>query len=440
MEDTAKYLIHAEVATEGVVEHADVVGAVYGQTEGLLGDELDLHDLQESAKLGRIDVDVRTQDGRSAGTLTVASNLDRVETAVLAAALETIDQVGPCRARVTVDRIEDVRAAKRRTIVERAEELLEDGFDEGQVAGDDLVEAVRASRRVAELTTHEGLPAGPNVADGDAVVLVEGRADVRTLLSHGVKNAAAVGGTDVADAAVALTRERTATAFVDGDRGGDLVLRELAQRGDLDFVATAPEGRAVEDLSREEALDALRAKVPAATALAGDGSVRSGAEGGDTPANRSPAGSGATREAGGATAASPAAATEDAEGPEAAATPGPTATEPDPGAAADTDDGETDAARLAERVRTVLDDTGRAVCYDAAARPLSTCPADAVVDALRDADRVPHAVVVDGPVEQALVDVAARRGVELVVGHSLAGVTTQPAAVRVLTPSDLRAD
>ena len=38
MQDTAKYLIHADITTDGVVERSDVVGAVFGQTEGLLGD------------------------------------------------------------------------------------------------------------------------------------------------------------------------------------------------------------------------------------------------------------------------------------------------------------------------------------------------------------------------------------------------------------------
>ena len=117
MYTTAKYLIHADVRTNGVVERSDVVGAIFGQTEGLLGDQLDLRDLQESSKLGRIDVNIDSEGGRSVGTITIGSGLDRVETAVLAAALETIDRVGPCHAECAVTSIEDARAAKRRLLL-----------------------------------------------------------------------------------------------------------------------------------------------------------------------------------------------------------------------------------------------------------------------------------------------------------------------------------
>ena len=120
MHDTAKYLVHADITAEGVVERSDVVGAVFGQTEGLLGDELDLRQLRDSAKVGRIDVEIDSENGQSFGQVTIATSLDQVETAILGAALETIDRVGPCRSAIEVRRIEDVRAARRREVVERA--------------------------------------------------------------------------------------------------------------------------------------------------------------------------------------------------------------------------------------------------------------------------------------------------------------------------------
>ena len=261
MYDSAKYLIHADIRASGVVERSDVVGAVFGQTEGLLGDDLDLRELQESGKLGRIDVEVESERGSSFGDITIASGLDRVQTAILAAALETIDRVGPCRADVEIRDIEDVRSAKRREVVERAKELLAD-FDERTLSSEDIVEEVRLSVRVEDITEYEGLPAGPRVADSDAVVVVEGRSDVLTLLQYGVKNAVAVEGTDVPEAVAELTADRTVTAFLDGDRGGDLILQELSQIGDVDYVALAPSGRSVEDLSRSEVMSALREKVP----------------------------------------------------------------------------------------------------------------------------------------------------------------------------------
>ncbi|MFB6152496.1 MAG: DNA primase DnaG [Haloarculaceae archaeon] len=261
MYDSAKYLIRADISANGVVERSDVVGAIFGQTEGLLGDELDLRDLQESGKLGRIDVEIESEGGQSFGEVTIASGLDRVETAILAAALESIDRVGPCRADIQVSDLEDVRTAKRREVVDRAKELLAD-FDESALTSRDLVEEVKQDLRVEDITEFHGFPAGPRVAESDAVIVVEGRSDVLTLLRYGVKNAIAVEGTDVPDAVADLTEERTVTAFLDGDRGGDLILKELAQVGNIDYVALAPPGRSVEDLSRGEVLSALREKVP----------------------------------------------------------------------------------------------------------------------------------------------------------------------------------
>jgi DNA primase len=261
MYSSAKYLIHAEVRTDGVVERSDVVGAIFGQTEGLLGEQLDLRDLQDSSKIGRIDVRIESEGGRSFGTVTIASGLDRVETAVLAAGLETIERVGPCRAECTVTHIEDARAAKRRELVDRATELLGQ-LEETTVTTEQIVDEVRQRSRVEEITEYEGYPAGPRVADSDAIIVVEGRADVRRLLKYGIKNAVAVEGTDIPEEIADLTYERNTTAFLDGDRGGDLILRELAQVGNVDYVAFAPSGRSVEDLDRETIRSSLRRKVP----------------------------------------------------------------------------------------------------------------------------------------------------------------------------------
>ncbi|MEF8781232.1 MAG: DNA primase DnaG [Haloferacaceae archaeon] len=261
MNDTAKYLIHATIAADGVVERSDVVGAVFGQTEGLLGEQLDLRELQQASKVGRIDVQIESENGQSFGEVTIASSLDKAETAILAASLETITRVGPCHAHIEVTDIEDVRAAKRRAVVERAKELLATGFDESIISSEEILAEVRESIRVEDVVDYEGLPAGPRVHDSDAVILVEGRADVVRLLQYGIKNAVAVEGTNVPDAIANLTEERTVTAFLDGDRGGELILQELAQVGDVDYVTFAPAGRSVEELDREAVMDALRAKV-----------------------------------------------------------------------------------------------------------------------------------------------------------------------------------
>ncbi|AFK23161.1 DNA primase DnaG [Pyrococcus sp. ST04] len=262
---TTKYIIHAEFEANGVVERPDVVGAIFGQTEGLLGDDLDLRELQKTGRIGRIKVEVHTKAGKTYGTILVPSSLDRVETAIIAAALETIDRVGPCEAKIRVIKIEDVRATKRKYIIERAKEILETLMEEEIPETQELVEEVRKAVREMELIEYgpEKLPAGPHVPFSDSIIVVEGRADVLNLLRHGIKNAIAVEGTSIPETIIRLSKERIVTAFTDGDRGGELILKELLQVADIDYVARAPEGKEVEELTKKEIIKALRSKVPA---------------------------------------------------------------------------------------------------------------------------------------------------------------------------------
>ncbi len=258
---TTKYLIHAKIEANGVVERPDVVGAVFGQTEGLLGNELDLRELLKTGRIDRIRVDIKSVQGKSSGTVIIPSSLDRVETSIIAASLETIDRVGPCEATIKVEGIEDVRDVKRKFVVERAKELL-GAFEETAPETQEIAEKVMESVRVDEISDYQGLPTGPGVKDSDAIIIVEGRADVLNLLRAGVRNSIGIGGTSVPKAVIGLTRDKTVTAFVDGDRGGDLILKELLQVGEVDFVARPPSGRGVEDLSKKEIIKALRNKVP----------------------------------------------------------------------------------------------------------------------------------------------------------------------------------
>jgi len=262
--ETTKYLIHLTLQAEGVVDKPDVVGAIFGQTEGLLGEDLDLRDLQRTGRVGRIDVQITTKRGETKGEILISSSLDRAETALLASSLETIDRVGPCTARVKVDRIEDIRVTKRRKIVERAKELLLEDFDEGAISSDDLLDEVREVIRIEKLEYlgEERVHAGPNVMASDAIILVEGRADVINLLRYGIKNAVAVEGTNVPRVIIDLCSQKTATTLLDGDRGGELILRELLQVAEIDFVAYSPRGKSVEEMSRKEIVKALRNKVP----------------------------------------------------------------------------------------------------------------------------------------------------------------------------------
>ena len=262
--NTTKYMIKAKLTADGIVEKPDVVGAIFGQTEGLLGDELDLRDLQKSGRIGRIEVDVQSKGGRSEGIVYVSSSLDQVETAILASALETIDRVGPCKAGIRVLGIEDVRVTKREQVIERAKELLNDLIKQSKGKSADLTDSIRQSIQVEEITTYgkDRCPAGPNVKDSESIIIVEGRSDVLNLLRAGIKNAIAVEGTNIPETVQELSRERVSTAFVDGDRGGELILRELFQVAEIDFVARAPRAHEVEELSAKQLTKCLRNKVP----------------------------------------------------------------------------------------------------------------------------------------------------------------------------------
>jgi DNA primase len=261
---TTKYLIKARINADGVVEKPDVVGAIFGQTEGLLGDELDLRDLQKSGRMGRIEVSISSERGKSSGEIRMPSSLDQVETCILASALETIDRVGPCKAKIKVDAIEDVRQVKKKQIVDRAKILLTALMEESKSTSGDLTSSVREAIQVEEIVSYgkDKSPAGPNVSTSDAIIVVEGRSDVLNLLKYGIKNAIAVEGTNVPPTIQDLASERVVTAFVDGDRGGELILRELLRTIELDFVTRAPRNREVEELTQKQIIKALRNKVP----------------------------------------------------------------------------------------------------------------------------------------------------------------------------------
>jgi len=261
---TTKYVIRTKLKANGVVEKPDVVGAIFGQTEGLLGDELDLRDLQKSGRMGRIEVQVGSSKGKSSGTVLIPSSLDLVETSIMAAALETIDRVGPCKAEIKVEEIEDVREAKRTKIVDRAKELLSEVMESGKMTSGNLTESVRQEVQMEEISGYgdSKSPAGPNVKESDAIIVVEGRSDVLNLLKYGIKNAVAVEGTNIPDSIKELSKERVTTAFVDGDRGGSLILKELLETADVDYVAVAPENSEVEELTQKQIMKSLRAKIP----------------------------------------------------------------------------------------------------------------------------------------------------------------------------------
>ena len=250
-QSSVKYVIKAVINSKGVVEKPDVIGAIFGQTEGLLGPDMDLRELQVHGKVGRIEVEIDSSNGSSKAEIKIPSGLDAAETAILAASLETIDRVGPCISDVVVEKVEDVRVSKRNYIVSRAQQILNDMVLEAPKP-EDLSKSVRKGVD-APLKTYYGFYAGPGVFNSEEIILVEGRSDVLNLIEKGYDNGVALGGTSVPKSVSELIEDHEKVVlFLDGDRGGDLIKKEMDIKADYDFIARAPEGMEVEDLSKEE--------------------------------------------------------------------------------------------------------------------------------------------------------------------------------------------
>jgi len=261
---TIKYVIRAKFEVEGVVEKPDVIGAVFGQTEGLFGSELDLRELQKSGRIGRIEIDLTSQKDKTNGSIIIPTSLDRVSTSIIAAGIESIERIGPCSAKVSLEKIEDVREIKRKVIIERAKEILHKWNLETRPETEEIFKEVSEILRATKAQEYgpEKLTAGPDIDSSKEIIIVEGRADVINLLKHGFQNVIALEGVKVPETIIKLVKEKETTAFLDGDRGGDLILKELLQGARIKYVARAPKGKEVEDLNSKEIEFALQNMVP----------------------------------------------------------------------------------------------------------------------------------------------------------------------------------
>ena len=258
-----KYVIKAYFEVEGVVERPDVIGAVFGQTEGLFGSELDLRELHKTGRVGRIEIELKSEKDRTKGKIIIPTSLDRVSTAIIAASIESIERIGPCKARVWLEKIEDVREAKRKAIIERAKEILHQWNLEKQPETEEIFREVSEILRISRVQKYgpEKLTAGPDIDSAKEIIIVEGRADVINLLKIGIQNVIALEGVKIPETIIRLTKEKEATAFLDGDHGGDLILTELLQVANIKYVARAPKGKEVEDLNAREIKEALKNRI-----------------------------------------------------------------------------------------------------------------------------------------------------------------------------------
>jgi len=255
-----KYMIHANFRVEGALEKPDVIGAIFGQTEGLLGNELEMRELQKEGKIGRIEVDLERKDKVTTGVIKIPTALDQSETTLIAAAVETIEKMGPCDAQIEVEKIEDVRGSKRDYIIERAKKLMADFGS--RTDSREISKTIKDSTRTSEVQEYgsEKLPCGD--LSGNEVIVVEGRADVLNLLRAGVKNVISMNGTKLPESVRKLSEEKDITLFLDGDRGGDLIAKNVIDNARIKDITFAPDGKEVEELTGKEILMNLRRKVP----------------------------------------------------------------------------------------------------------------------------------------------------------------------------------
>jgi len=408
---TTKYMIKAHIKAEGIIEKSDVVGAIFGQTEGLLGDELDLRELQRSARVGRIEVELEAKNGKSEGTISLPTSLDKVETVILAAAFESIDRVGPCKATIVAEQVEDVRVVRRKKVIERAKELLNKVIEEGKVEGETIADNVRQAVQVEEITNYgqDHCPAGPNIEKSDAIIIVEGRRDVLNLLKYGIKNVIAVGGTNIPKTVLDLTTERVTTAFVDGDRGGELILRELLQTADIDFVARAPQTREVEEIPQKLIMKALKNKIPA----------EQYAEMYDIKLDKKE---------------------KELKVPEHPKKEKIEQQKPKQQKPEQSNEEKqrimTEKQKSYGKILNGISGSLKAVLFDKGDKELRKIPVRELTDALKKSDNI-STVVFDGIITQRLLDIANNKNVKEIVGIKLGNVVKMPTSVKVLTKKDL---
>jgi DNA primase len=381
---TTKYIVKARFDVQGVVEKPDVVGAVFGQTEGLFGPDLDLRELQKSGRIGRIEINLDSKKDKTNGSIVIPSSLDKVSTAIIAAAIESVDRIGPCEAKINLEKVEDVREEKRRVILTKAKDILRKWVVESSPSTEEVVKEVASSLRGVDIISYgsEGLPAGPDVESG-SVIVVEGRADV------------------------ILSKDREVTAFLDGDRAGDLILKELMQVADIDYVARAAFGKEVEELTPKEVMRSLRERVPVNQAR---------------PLEKSQFARPERPERG----FEERSYTERAYGKEPyQPRTTPVVDKPDfPPVVFDT----------AKDLRGTLE----AVVFDNSGKELAKMPVSELAEKMNSLENA-HLVLFDGVVTQRLLDLAAGKGVKYVVGDRVSEGAKKPTNVQVMTLSDLGA-
>lgn len=355
------------------MERADVVGAIFGQTEGLFGPEFDLNELQKTWKIGRIEINLESRNDRTFGEVLIPTSTDFETTSLIAATVESVDRVGPCNAKFRLISIEDVRAEKIKQIKERAKEIAKEWSKKVMSESSKILKDISESMGKSKITTYgkEKLPAGPAIDKSDTVILVEGRADVLNLLRAGIENVIGIEGTGIPQSVIELSKNKKIIAFLDGDRGGDLILKELMQVARVDKVVRAPAGREVEELTPLEIMECLSNAVEVSLPQ-----IKK-----EAPPDISP--------------------------------------------------------QLAEKVRELkpsLSNTLEAVILDDNLNELVRVPVSELAKKL-DSEELRNAkyIIFDGIVSQRIVELSEKKGIVAIIGHRIGEITKKPSSITIAT-------
>ncbi|MPZ05610.1 MAG: DNA primase [Nitrososphaeraceae archaeon] len=412
-----KYHVKLKFEVDGLVEKADIIGAIFGQTEGLLGPEMNLNELQKVSKVGRIEVNVDTRSSIAKGDAVIPMSTDISTAALIAAAIESIDKVGPFQAKFLLVGIDDIRAIKKKIIVDRAKKIVQEWATKTISEGEEMLKDVYDASKPGKLTAFgkAQLACGTGVFDSDWIILVEGRADVINLLRAGFDNAIAIEGAKVDESIIKLTEGKRVVAFLDGDRAGDLILKELHGLVKIDKVLRAPNGREVEECTPLEIAEILREAVSHPAVAHHPRSVANQTQhdtnhdyrkqGDESKPSHPPYGGRATR-------------ISDQEGKEILQT-----------------DHNHEMVVKVQNVFSEINETLEAILLDDSMRTLVRVPVSDIVKQLGDSEGGKF-LVLDGIVTQRLIDVADRAGIEYIVGHRTTA-SKKPSTVKVHTFEEL---
>lgn len=411
-----KYHVKLKFEVDGLVEKADIIGAIFGQTEGLLGPEMNLNELQKVSKVGRIEVNVDTKGNMAKGDALIPMSTDISTAALIAAAIESIDKVGPFQAKFNLMGIDDIRAIKKKIIVDRAKKIVQDWATRTISEGEEMLKDVYDASKPGKLTSFgkAQLACGTGVFDSDWIILVEGRADVINLLRAGFDNAIAIEGARIDETVTKLTEGKKVVAFLDGDRAGDLILKELHGVVKIDKVLRAPPGKEVEECTPLEISEILK---DAFLIEAAAPQMRQ-----EHAQDRRHSHSRREREP----------REEYRAPPPPPPPPPPQPAQPSKEVIAE------DAPEIVSAVRDVypqINETLEAVVLDGSLNQLLKVPVSEVIKRLDSAEGG-KLLVLDGIVTQRLVDAADRVGIEYIIGHRTAELK-KPADIRVRTFGDI---